>query len=89
MGWRKQTEPQMTEVKPNQLPQVPPMSSGLKSLKVPEPSKPKEVWEVVSKIPTEEIRRVQLEDGTIVNYITKEEVELRKLTQEVNNAWPI
>ena len=45
---------------------------------------PREVFEVVMKIPTQEIRRVQREDGVIVNYITVEEFQLQKMTTEAN-----
>ena len=34
---------------------------------------PKELFEVVYKLPTQEVRRVRKEDGTIVNLITVEE----------------
>jgi adenine-specific DNA methylase len=57
--------------------------------KMPEPKeevkqKPKEKYEVVVKIPTQEVRRIMGEDGIIVNYITVEEFQLMKMTEEAN-----
>jgi hypothetical protein len=44
---------------------------------------PKEVYEVVVRIPTQEIRR-EMRDGVIVNYVTVEEFQLMKMTEELN-----
>lgn len=41
---------------------------------------PREVWQVVDKLPVQEIRTTNLEDGTVVNFITVEEY----LTQQAN-----
>lgn len=81
MGWRKIAEDKLAEKEaPPELPKLPPMPVPKKA----EAVKPKEVYEVVARIPTQEIRRYEREDGTIVNYITVEEWQLMKMTMEVN-----
>lgn len=41
---------------------------------------PKEIYQVVAKLPTQEVRTGKLEDGTIVHFITIEEY----LTEQAN-----
>lgn len=40
----------------------------------------KEIWQVVTQLPTQEVRQTKQEDGTIVNFITVEEY----LTMQAN-----
>ena len=86
MVWRRTTQPpvpqpvvQNQNTVPVELPTLP-----VKETKKEE-QKPREVFEVVVKIPTQEIRRVQGEDGIIINYITVEEYQLMKMTEEINS----
>jgi hypothetical protein len=59
--------------------------TSIQSIPVPPAIKetPKEVYEVVVRIPTQEIRR-EMRDGVIVNYVTVEEFQLMKMTEELN-----
>ena len=79
MGWRK-VKP---EDDPSRLPDLPPMPMPLPKqapAKVEAPVKPEEVYEVVAKLPVQEIRRYKRDDGVIVNLITIEEA----LTEVMN-----
>ena len=69
----------------NKKPEVEPMVEQIKQ-EVSKPVEPREVIEVVLKIPTQEIRRARREDGTIVNYITADEFALMKMTREANEG---
>lgn len=80
MGWRKVNKP---EDDSSRLPDLPPMPTP-KIIPVVNPEQQKEVYEVVAKLPVQEIRRFKRDDGIIVNLITIEEA----LT-EVMNAGPI
>ena len=84
MVWRRTTQPAVPQpVVQNPVPvELPPLP--VKEVKKEE-QKPREVFEVVVKIPTQEIRRVQGEDGTTINYITVEEYQLMKMTEEINS----
>lgn len=65
----------------NKKPEVEPMIQEIKKSVEEEPeelptlkAKPKsEVYEVVDKLPVQEIRKFKREDGVIVNFITREE----------------
>lgn len=66
----------------NKKPEVDPMINQIKqSIPDMEPEElptlkapiKKEVYEVVDKLPVQEIRKFKREDGVIVNFITKEE----------------
>ena len=66
---------------PISLPNLPPLEIEPKQEPVKKQA-PKEVWQVVDKLPVQEIRKTTLEDGTIVNFITIEEY----LTQQANGG---
>ena len=42
--------------------------------------KPKEVLRVINQLPTQEIRKVELDDGTVVNLVTTDEALTEILT---------
>jgi len=74
MVWKRIKEPNL--VNPEKvLPQLPPIPTE----KIVE-SKQKQEYEVVFKLPTQEIRQYQRDDGTIVKLITVEEA----LTEFIN-----
>jgi hypothetical protein len=77
MGWRKVTKP---EDDPSRLPDLPPMPVPKPVQAIKQEPEQKEVYEVVAKLPVQEIRRYRRDDGIIVNLITIEEA----LTEVMN-----
>ena len=73
----KQEQYKKIEVK-EEVPEVNPMEEIVKETE----ERAKEIFEVVKEIPTQDIRQVKLEDGTIVNLITVEEALTKFMNEE-------
>ncbi len=74
---QKEEYKKMDAVK-EEVPEVNPMQEIAKEAE----QKAREIFEVVREIPTQPIRQVKLEDGTLVNLITIEEALTKFMNEE-------
>ena len=75
---QKKEEYKKVDSSKEEVPEVNPMQEMMNETE----QKAKEIFEVVREIPTQPIRQVKLEDGTLVNLITIEEALTKFMNEE-------
>ena len=80
---QKKEEYKKIDSSKEEVPEENPMQEMIKETE----QKAKEMFEVVREIPTQPIRQVKLEDGTLVNLITIEEALTKFINEEEEKKW--